>query len=176
MSEPTTEAGYHQTSPEARSYLPVTVDKSHLVTIGERLYTESIELIRELVNNAYDADTTEVKVTVTPESVSVEDNGTCIDMEGLQQYFGISSQQKLQHPKETFFKRDRIDQFGIGKFATLSACQRFTVYTQKEKFAARVVFDKEAWSQEVGEWRLPLEILSPDSTRANDTTVTLQEL
>jgi hypothetical protein len=37
-------------------FLPVTVDKSHLITIGERLYSESIELIRELVNNAYDAD------------------------------------------------------------------------------------------------------------------------
>ena len=48
----------------ASAFLPVTVDKSHLITIGERLYTESIELIRELVNNAYDADATEVRVTV----------------------------------------------------------------------------------------------------------------
>ena len=99
---------------EARSYLPVTVDKSHLVTIGERLYTESIELIRELVNNAYDADAAEVKVTVTPESVSVEDNGTGMDMEGLQQYFVIGSQEKLQRPRSPVFKRDRIGQFGIG--------------------------------------------------------------
>ncbi|HXV84208.1 MAG TPA: ATP-binding protein, partial [Candidatus Binatia bacterium] len=169
-------AGYRQNSSEARSYLPVTVDKSHLVTIGERLYTESIELIRELVNNAYDADATEVKVTVTPESVSVEDNGTGMDLEGLQQYFVIGSQEKLLRPKSPVFKRDRIGQFGIGKFATLSACQRFTVYTQKENFAARVVFDKEAWSQEVGEWRLPLEIVPPDSQRADGTTVTLQGL
>ncbi len=161
---------------EARSYLPVTVDKSHLVTIGERLYAESIELIRELVNNAYDADATEVKVTVTPDSVSVEDNGTGMDLEGLQQYFVIGSQEKLLRPKSPVFKRDRIGQFGIGKFATLSACQRFTVYTQKDNFAARVVFDKEAWSQELGEWRLPLEILLPDHQRANGTTVTLQGL
>ena len=41
---------------------PITVDKSHVITIGERLYTESIELIPELVNNAYDADATEVKI------------------------------------------------------------------------------------------------------------------
>ncbi len=41
-----------------KEFLPVTVDKSHLITIGERLYSESIELIRELVNNAYDADAT----------------------------------------------------------------------------------------------------------------------
>jgi len=39
--------------------LKVTVDKSHIVTIGEKLYGESVELIRELVNNAYDADATE---------------------------------------------------------------------------------------------------------------------
>ena len=38
--------------------IAVTVDKSHLITIGEKLYAESIELIRELVNNAYDADAT----------------------------------------------------------------------------------------------------------------------
>ena len=98
--------------------------------------------------------------------MSVEDNGTGMDLEGLQQYFVIGSQEKLLRPKSPVFKRDRIGQFGIGKFATLSACQRFTVYTQKESFAARVVFDKEAWSQEVGEWRLPLEILSPDSGKS----------
>jgi hypothetical protein len=158
---------------EARSYLPVTVDKSHLVTIGERLYTESIELIRELVNNAYDADATEVRVTVTPESVSVEDNGTGMDLEGLQQYFVIGSQEKLLRPKSPVFKRDRIGQFGIGKFATLSACKRFIVYTQKDNFAARVIFDKEEWSHEVGEWRLPLEIVAADLKRTNGTTVTL---
>ena len=53
-------------------YLPVTVDKSHLITIGERLYSESIELIRELVNNAYDADATEVDIKMTDEFIEVE--------------------------------------------------------------------------------------------------------
>ncbi len=55
-------------------YLPVTVDKSHLITIGERLYSESIELIRELVNNAYDADATEVEIKMTEECIQVIDN------------------------------------------------------------------------------------------------------
>jgi DNA replication initiation complex subunit (GINS family) len=31
-----------------KEYIPVTVDKSHIITIGERLYTESIEFIREI--------------------------------------------------------------------------------------------------------------------------------
>ncbi len=50
-------------------FLPVAVDKSHLITIGERLYSESIELIRELVNNAYDADATEARVTVSDDAI-----------------------------------------------------------------------------------------------------------
>lgn len=148
---------------EATSYLPVTVDKSHLVTIGERLYSESIELIRELVNNAYDADATLVKVTVRPESITVEDNGTGMDLEGLKQYFVIGSQEKLLRPKSPMFRRDRIGQFGIGKFAPLCACNRF-IATQKWEFAARVVFDKEEWSQTGAKWRLPLEHLPGSSS------------
>ncbi len=69
-------------------YLPVTVDKSHLITIGERLYSESIELIRELVNNATDADATEVDIKMTDELIEVKDNGTGMDREE------VSSQSK----------------------------------------------------------------------------------
>ena len=51
--------------------LEVTVDKGHIITIGERLYEQSIELIRELVNNAYDADATRVEVTVSDGDIDV---------------------------------------------------------------------------------------------------------
>ena len=64
----------------------VTVDKSHIITIGERLYAESIECIRELVNNAYDADAVCVDVKLTGDTVEVHDNGTGMDREGLRRY------------------------------------------------------------------------------------------
>jgi DNA mismatch repair ATPase MutL len=57
------------------SFLTIAVDKSHIITIGERLYEQSIELIRELVNNGYDADATQVDVTVTDTEITVADNG-----------------------------------------------------------------------------------------------------
>ncbi len=160
----------------ASGFLRVTVDKSHLITIGERLYAESIELIRELVNNAYDADATEVRVTVSDDLIRVEDNGAGMDLEGLGQYFNIGSPEKLQKPKSPRFRRDRIGQFGIGKFASLSACGRFEVETQKGSFAARVIFDKSAWEQAGEAWHLPLEYLDPDPLRGDGTTVTLLQL
>ena len=156
--------------------LPVTVDKSHLITIGERLYSQSIELIRELVNNAYDADASQVEVTVTDELIEVKDNGTGMDLEGLKQYFNVGSEEKLMKPKSPVFQRDRIGQFGIGKFASLSACNRFEVYTQKGDFAAQVTFDKKLWEQEGDTWEIPMRRMTPDSKRGDGTTVRLNEL
>ncbi|MFQ5650187.1 MAG: ATP-binding protein [bacterium] len=161
---------------KSQTTLPITVDKSHITTLGERLYTESIELIRELVNNAYDADATRVKVTIRPDMVKVEDDGAGMDGEGLQQYFNIGSPEKLQKSKSPVYKRDRIGQFGIGKFASLAACQRFEVYTQRKQFAARVTFDKDIWTQSSQHWDLPMEILAPDTRRGDGTTVTLSRL
>ncbi len=112
--------------------IPVTVDKSHLITIGERLYTENVELLRELVNNSYDADATEVKITINDNEVIVEDNGIGMDIEGLKQYFNIGSPYKRENPKSIRFGRYRIGEFGIGKFSVLSNCEYFEVFTKKQ--------------------------------------------
>jgi hypothetical protein len=160
----------------AMEYLPVTVDKSHLITIGERLYSESIELIRELVNNAYDADGTQVDISITKEFIEVKDDGTGMDREGLKQYFNIGSPEKILKARSPLFNRDRIGQFGIGKFASLSACECFEVYTQRGDFAAKVTFDKAEWEKVEDQWNLPLQILPPDKERGDGTTVTLLRL
>ena len=66
-------------------YIPVTIDKSHIITIGERLYTESIEFVRELVNNTYDADATVVEIVLAEDMIEIRDNGSGMDREGLKQ-------------------------------------------------------------------------------------------
>jgi len=157
-------------------FIPVTIDKSHIITIGERMYAESIEFVRELVNNAYDADATLVEVVVEEDTIEIRDNGVGMDIEGLKQYFSIGSQEKLYAPKSPMYKRDRIGQFGIGKFASLSACKRFEVITKKDEFVGRVIFDKEQWEKAGDVWQLPLERLIPDFRKQNGTTVILTGL
>lgn len=112
----------------------MTVDKSHILTIGERLYEQSIELIRELVNNAYDADVTRVDVTVSGKEIIVMDNGEGMDRKRLQQYFNIGSKEKLINSTSPRFGGNGIGQFGIGKFASLAVASRFEITTQKGDF------------------------------------------
>lgn len=156
--------------------IPITFDKSHLITIGEKLYAESIELIRELVNNAYDADATEVHVNLSEDKIIVEDNGSGMDEAGLRQYFNIGSDEKRKHNRSPKFNRIRVGEFGIGKFASLSACGHFEVTTRKDDFAATVIFDKEEWEQGQDQWHLPMRLESPDILKDNGTRVTLSKL
>lgn len=160
----------------SNEFITVTIDKSHIITIGERLYTESIEFVREIVNNAYDADATLVEIVVGEDIIEIKDNGAGMDRDGLRQYFNIGSQQKLHSPKSPVYGRDRIGQFGIGKFATLSAAKRFEVITRNDDFVGRVTFDKKEWEKANNLWQLPLEILPPDFRKTNGTTVILAGL
>lgn len=161
---------------EQHKYLPVTVDKSHLITIGEKMYAESIELVREFVSNAYDADAENVKIVINKENIKIEDDGLGMDYNGLKQYFNIGSPQKKEKAVSKKFKRHYIGQFGIGKFASLSAADRFEVITKKNDFAAKVTFDKKEWENAPEHWRLPLTEIDAGSLPNDGTTVVLSDL
>lgn len=92
-------------------------------------------------------------------------------MKGLQQYFNVGFAEKLVTPISPRFVRNRIGQFGIGKFATLAAASRFEITTQKGDFAARVVFDKARWIEGGNSWKIPLTLLHKDPRRGDGTTV-----
>lgn len=140
---------------EKSKTIKVTVDKSHLLTLGERMYVESIELVRELVNNSYDADATQVHIFVKPASIVIEDNGSGMAEKGLSDFFVVGLPAKRINSLTPKFGRKRIGQFGIGKFAALSAADCFTVESRKGKWIYRVTFDREKWEKS-DTWELPI--------------------
>ncbi|MEK7537623.1 MAG: ATP-binding protein [Patescibacteria group bacterium] len=160
---------------QSKRTIKVTVDKSHLLTLGERMYVESIELIRELVNNSYDADAQEVFVTITPEAVVIEDDGGGMDERGLAQFFTVGSEEKRVRSVSPRFGRKRIGQFGIGKFAALAAADRFSVESRKGAWVYAVTFDREQWQQS-DDWELPVTREPATPLHHEGTKVTLTKL
>lgn len=157
-----------------KHYIPITFDKSHLTTIGVRLYAESLDLVREMVANAYDADATKVKITLLENDLIVEDNGLGMDKEDLKQYFTIGSALKKLQQFTSKFKRRMIGEFGIGKFAVLALCDRFELFTKKNSFAGTVIFDKNDFEQRE-KWQVPIIEHKGDYKRSG-TKVTLVDL
>jgi hypothetical protein len=138
------------------SKIKVTVDKSHLFTLGEKMYRESIEFVRELVNNGYDADATDVYVIISDDKIMVEDNGSGMNEKGLEQFFTIGSEEKKARNISPRFGRKRIGQFGIGKFSALSLARQFIVESVKGHYKYSVTFDREEW-QSHDIWELPIK-------------------
>ena len=137
------------------SSLSIRFDKSHLSSIGERLYSQSLDLIRELVANAYDADATRIDIKIDDHNLTVADNGSGMDRAGLEQYFTIGSPLKKQYPISALYKRVRIGEFGIGKFAVLSLCDRFELFTSSNNYCATVIFDRADFEKQT-DWSVPV--------------------
>ncbi|PIZ64231.1 hypothetical protein COY15_05430 [Candidatus Roizmanbacteria bacterium CG_4_10_14_0_2_um_filter_39_12] len=160
----------------ATSTIPILFDKTHLTSIGERLYTQSLDLVRELVANAYDADATRVNIVAETDRIVVEDNGTGMDRAGIEQYFTIGSRFKKSYPTSRTYHRTRIGEFGIGKFAVLSLCDRFELYTRTETYAATVIFDKEDFEKRE-KWEVPIiEHEIGGSSKETGTRVVLYDI
>ena len=155
--------------------IPVSVDKSHLVTLGRKMYAKSIDLLRELVNNAYDADATEVKISLTREKIVVEDNGSGMDLKGLQQYFTIGPREKAINNISPILKRKRIGELGIGKFSSLGAATKFEIITRKGEFLGHAVFDQKEWDRSSDDWSVPL-IRGINKSEPNGTSIVLFDI
>lgn len=157
------------------STIKVTVDKSHLFTLGEKMYRESIEFIRELVNNGYDADATEVRIMIESDCITVEDDGGGMNEKGLEQFFTVGSEEKRVRNVSPRFGRKRVGQFGIGKFSALALAEKFIIQSVKGKRKYSVVFDRGDW-QSSDSWELPIKKEDASPLDREGTTVILEKL
>ncbi len=139
------------------------------------MYRESIEFVRELVNNAYDADATDVNVSISGNKIEVLDNGSGMNARGLEQFFTIGSEEKRTHGVSPRFGRKRIGQFGIGKFSALALCDEFLVESVKGKNKYIVIFNRSSWASDEN-WHLPIKKESASALDKEGTRIVLNKL
>ncbi|WP_342241195.1 sensor histidine kinase [Inquilinus sp. OTU3971] len=87
--------------------------------LGRELVGKQETALIELVKNAYDADATEVTVTIGRTSLVIEDNGTGMTRQELVDGFlRLASNLKVRESRSRRFQRQRAGRKGIGRFAT----------------------------------------------------------
>ena len=99
------------------------VDSALLSEIGEKLVTTPHVALAELVKNAYDADASDVHVTIAPAgnrlpTVEIRDNGNGMTRESVHQYWmRIGTANKVENELSPRYGRRRTGAKGIGRFA-----------------------------------------------------------
>lgn len=99
------------------------VDSALLGELGEKLVSAVHVALAELVKNAYDADATSVRVTITPISgqgpeVIIEDDGIGMTIEEVRSFWmKIGTSNKAAEPYTRRFGRLKTGSKGVGRFA-----------------------------------------------------------
>lgn len=118
-----------------RSHLRFQVD-SRLATLLSQEYSSSERALKELVDNAWDADAEEVSVTLpkpmSGEPIVIQDDGTGMTEEELRRhYLSIASDRRSRRGERTSGKNRLVKgRKGIGKFAGLMAAAAMTLETR----------------------------------------------
>lgn len=103
--------------------------------LGIQMYQSPTAAIAEMVSNSWDADATEVKITLPTHddfSITIQDNGIGMTLEECQNKFLTVGYDKRKNNAKTLsrdLKRPLMGRKGIGKFAGFGIASVITVTT-----------------------------------------------
>lgn len=103
--------------------------------LSSGLYKSPAACLKELINNSYDADATEVNVFVKPDAdrIIIEDNGCGMDRVDFEKHFKrISESYKRQESDKTESGRPKIGKIGIGFIAANEICDVMEIRSTKK--------------------------------------------
>ena len=147
-------------------------------------YNSTEKAIKELVDNAWDADAEEVSITLpdqmSSDPIVVSDNGAGMTVQELRNdYLRVARDRRTVKGDRTKTKNRKVrGRKGIGKFAGLMVAERMRLITKARGVQAELFFERESMTQAKSDFervQIPLNELKcpPDE---HGTTVVLNDL
>jgi HSP90 family molecular chaperone len=160
-----------------------SVDTKLTRLLGEA-YRSSEVALKELVDNAWDADAQSVRITLpdplSTQTIVVQDDGAGMTARELRgEYLNIASDKLSRTGKETpRLKRKVKGRKGIGKFAGLTIAEKMEVQTVARKRKCTLLIDKKELVENQNDLEtVPLDLTEVDAANSETgTTITLSLL
>lgn len=112
--------------------LVMTISLNALEHLGINLYSNIPAVLSEIVANAWDADAENVTVTIdkAAETITIEDDGTGMDRDGvIDRFLTVGFRRRVVLGGKTAKGRSPMGRKGIGKLSIFSIAQIAKVYT-----------------------------------------------
>ncbi len=166
----------------SRAHLRFQVD-SRLATLLSQEYSSSERALKELVDNAWDADAERVTIMLpkpmSGDPIVIQDDGTGMTGEELRRhYLSIASDRRSRRGERTAGKKRLVKgRKGIGKFAGLMAAAVMTLETSARGRMCRITLRLDDLSQveDIGQLNIGLQS-EPCGSELHGTTITLSNL
>jgi hypothetical protein len=99
------------------------------------------EIVKELIENAFDEDATQVIVTILANgSIIIEDNAG-MDRNGMEKFLLLGSPHKAQESISPKLKRIRTGRYGTGRLSFLTSFEQMKIRTKRDNYSLCVMID-----------------------------------
>lgn len=117
------------------------VHPSFFKEFATKTWVSPAEVVKELVENAFDEDATKVLITIlNGNSVCIEDDAG-MDQEGVQKFLLLGSPHKRIDTISPKFKRVRTGRYGTGRLSFLTSFEKMKIRTRQGTFDKSLLID-----------------------------------
>jgi hypothetical protein len=151
-------------------FLSFKTKGSIIPRLGSEQLKDEITAVMELVKNAYDADAKFVKIEFLDDGeekeIKIQDDGSGMTLGDLENnWASLGTENKLREPRSPVFKRRRLGQKGVGRFATekLGKTLILKTRTEEDTKSKQVQFDWDLISgeKELSDYKYPISEKKP---------------
>jgi Histidine kinase-, DNA gyrase B-, and HSP90-like ATPase len=117
------------------------VHPSFFKEFATKTWVSPIEIVKELVENAFDEDATRVLVTVLSNgSIAIEDDAG-MDQNGMDKFLLLGSPHKKVESISPKLKRIRTGRYGTGRLSFLTTFESMKIRTKRGSFTKSIAID-----------------------------------
>lgn len=119
------------------------VHPSFFKEFATKTWVSPTEIVKELVENAFDEDATRVLVTVLNNgSIAVEDDAG-MDQNGMEKFLLLGSPHKKVESLSPKLKRIRTGRYGTGRLSFLTSFESMKIRTKRGSFVKSILIDSD---------------------------------
>jgi hypothetical protein len=123
------------------------VHPSFFKEFATKTWVSPTEIIKELVENAFDEDATKVLITVLSNgSIAIEDDAG-MDQNGMEKFLLLGSPHKRTESISPRLKRIRTGRYGTGRLSFLTSFESMRIRTRRQKFTKALAINADVLEQ-----------------------------
>jgi len=164
--------------------LELKFDPQTIKHLGLKMYATLPPAIAELISNAYDADASQVTITLiegdeATKSIIITDDGDGLSYDEINDKFLVIGRNRRiddgDKPSNKF-KRRPTGKKGLGKLALFGVANTITIKTIQNKLLNEFILDWEKLSAATGVYKPEATVINKKIKSNNSTTIILQKL
>jgi hypothetical protein len=117
------------------------VHPSFFKEFATKTWVSPTEIVKELVENAFDEDATRVLVTVLSNGSIVVEDDAGMDQDGMEKFLLLGSPHKRVESISPKLKRIRTGRYGTGRLSFLTSFESMKIRTKRGSFTKAIVID-----------------------------------